>query len=82
MSPGSCVKESGPAKENARHLQAQSWQRPFAVNSNQTDDRIRRAAYGIRLGVPLAEVKAALRLDGASEEAVFLILAAAKILAS
>jgi hypothetical protein len=51
------------------------------MNTAQTEKLIRLAAHRIAFGVPAEEVATGLRAQGHDEEAIFLVIAAARILA-
>jgi hypothetical protein len=52
------------------------------MNTAQTEELISLAAHRIAFGVPAEEVAAGLRALGHGEEVVFLVIAAARILAA
>ena len=61
--------------------QAHSSQYPSTMKNEETERRVGWAAAMITFGVTEIDIAAILRAEGASEEAIFLALAAAELLA-
>ncbi len=51
------------------------------MNTTHTEEMITRAAHRLAFGVPANEVAEGLRAEGNSDEVVFLVITAAKLLA-
>ena len=70
---------SGPALRTTE--QAHTSQCTLAMNNENTEEMITRAAHRIGFGVPANEVADGLRAEGNSDEVVFLVITAAQLLA-
>ncbi len=86
MVPDRCIRGTGRGRgvlgpAPGERCQAHTSQCTLAMNTETTEEMIHMAAHRLAFGVSVEEVAAGLRALGNSEEVVFLVVTAAKLLA-